>query len=162
MSEFNMSFSELLPEHSIIFDLNSSSRDDALSEILNRIKDNGTLPEGSYDDILQKLIDREELGSTGVGNGIAVPHTKVKHFEKPILCIARSSQGVKFGALDGEPVYLFFMLLSPDKNATYHLKALTFISTALRDEFFCKFLKNSSSEEEMADTINEMDEKIKV
>lgn len=157
-----MSFAELLPDNSIIFDLKAASRDEALREILCKIRDNGLIESSAFNEILQKLIEREELGSTGVGNGIAVPHTKNKLFSKPILCIARTQHGVSFGALDGEPVHLFFMLLSPDKNATHHLKALTFISTALRDEFFCKFLKNSSSEEEMADTIKEMDEKIKV
>lgn len=157
-----MSFSELLPENSILYSLEATTRDEALSEILKRIEANGALGEGMFSEIQQKLIEREELGSTGVGNGIAVPHTKFKHFEKPLLCIARSSKGVNFGALDGEPVFLFFMLLSPDKNATDHLKALTFISTALRDDFFCKFLKNAASEEEMLDTIQEMDEKIKV
>lgn len=157
-----MSFTELLLPNSIIFELDATTRDEALIEILTRIQENGALEDGSFDEISEKLIEREKLGSTGVGSGIAVPHTKHKQFSKPILCIARSGRGVNFGALDGEPVYLFFMLLSPDKNATDHLKALTFISTALRDEFFCKFLKNASSEEEMIDTVKEMDEKIKV
>jgi PTS system fructose-specific IIA component/PTS system nitrogen regulatory IIA component len=157
-----MSFAELLQKNSIIFDLKANNRDDALRETLTKIEENGRLQEGTFDEILAKLIEREELGSTGVGNGIAVPHTKHSSFDTPLLCISRSSKGVSFGALDGEPVYLFFMLLSPDKNATDHLKALTFISTALRDEFFCKFLKNANSEEEMLDTVQEMDEKIKV
>jgi PTS system fructose-specific IIA component/PTS system nitrogen regulatory IIA component len=157
-----MSFAELLPSQSIIYDLDANTRDEALKETLTKVQENGGLQEGSFNDIFDKLVEREELGSTGVGNGIAVPHTKHSDFNKPILCIARSSKGVSFGALDGEPVYLFFMLLSPDKNATDHLKALTFISTALRDEFFCKFLKNANSEEEMLDTIQEMDEKIKI
>lgn len=157
-----MSFSDLLPPNSILFDLSSTTRDEVISEILTRIQENGYIPEGTFDEILRKLIEREDLGSTGVGNSIAVPHTKHSFFTKPLLTVARSSKGVNFGALDGEPVYLFFMLLSPDKNATDHLKALTFISTALRDEFFCKFLKNASSIEEMEETFNEMDEKIKV
>jgi fructose-specific phosphotransferase system IIA component len=157
-----MSFAELLPSQSIIYDLQATTRDEALKETLSKVQENGGVQEGSFDGIFEKLVEREELGSTGVGNGIAVPHTKHSDFDKPVLCIARSSKGVSFGALDGEPVYLFFMLLSPDKNATDHLKALTFISTALRDEFFCKFLKNANSEEEMLDTIQEMDEKIKI
>lgn len=157
-----MSFAELLQENSIVFDLQANSRDDALKEIIAKVEENGRLQEGTFDELLNKLIEREELGSTGVGNGIAVPHTKHNSFDTPLLCIARSNKGVSFGALDGEPVYLFFMLLSPDKNATDHLKALTFISTALRDEFFCKFLKNANSAEEMLDTVQEMDEKIKV
>ncbi|MBF0196101.1 MAG: PTS sugar transporter subunit IIA [Planctomycetes bacterium] len=157
-----MSFSELLAKNSIIYKLEAGTRDEALSEILNHIQGNGLLQDGTYDEILEKLISREELGSTGVGNGIAVPHTKHLSIEKPLLCIGRSDKGVTFGALDGEPVFLFFMLLSPDKNATDHLKALTFISTALRDEFFCKFLRNATNEEEMVDTVQEMDEKIKV
>ena len=157
-----MSFAELLPKQSVIFDLQATSRDEALREILTKVQSNGGVKTEHFDEILAKLIEREELGSTGVGNGIAVPHTKHSLFTKPIVCIARSGKGVTFGALDGEPVYLYFMLLSPDKNATDHLKALTFISTALRDEFFCKFLKNANSEEEMLDTVHEMDEKIKV
>lgn len=157
-----MSFADLLPEKSIIFQLDATNRDEALFEILTRFQENELLEPGSFDELSGKLIEREELGSTGVGSGIAVPHTKHKQFSKPVLCIGRSEKGVNFGALDGEPVYLFFMLLSPDKNNTDHLKALTFISTALRDEFFCKFLKNASSEDEMQETVKEMDEKIKV
>ena len=157
-----MSFAELLPKQSVIFDLQATSRDEALREILTKIQSNGGVKPEHFAEILAKLIEREELGSTGVGNGIAVPHTKHSIFSKPTICIARSGKGVSFGALDGEPVYLYFMLLSPDKNATEHLKALTFVSTALRDEFFCKFLKNANSEEEMLDTVHEMDEKIRV
>ena len=157
-----MSFAELLPQNSIIYDLKATQRDEALRETLTRLKEIGSVKEDDFEEVLAKLVEREELGSTGVGNGIAVPHTKFQVFSKPMLCIARSSKGISFGALDGEPVYLFFTLLSPDKNATDHLKALTFISTALRDEFFCKFLKNANNEEEMLDTIHEMDEKIKI
>ncbi len=157
-----MSFADLLPENSIIFELLASTRDEVISEILTRIQENNLIREGSFDDILNKIIERENLGSTGVGNGIAVPHTKHTSFDRPILTVARSPKGVSFGALDGEPVHLFFMLLSPDKNATDHLKALTFISTALRDEFFCKFLKNAKSIDEMDDTFKEMDEKIRI
>jgi nitrogen PTS system EIIA component len=157
-----MSFLDLLPKNSIIFDLIATSRDEVLSEILTRIQENSLVQEGVFEEIYNRLIEREELGSTGVGNGIAVPHTKHSSFSKPVMTVARSSKGVNFGALDGEPVFLFFMLLSPDKNATDHLKALTFISTALRDEFFCKFLKNAGSVEEMDDTFKEMDEKIKM
>ncbi len=157
-----MSFAELLPKNSIIFDLRSLARDEVLAEVLTRIQENGLTQAGTFDEILKKLVEREELGSTGVGNGIAVPHTKHTSFTRPILTVARSSRGVNFGALDGEPVFLFFILLSPDRNATDHLKALTFISTALRDEFFCKFLKNAASVEEMAETFREMDEKIKM
>ncbi|MBF0244016.1 MAG: PTS sugar transporter subunit IIA [Planctomycetes bacterium] len=155
-----MSFADMLAGNSILYDLNAASRDDVLGEVLTKIQENGNLVEGTFDEILKKLVEREELGSTGVGNGIAVPHAKHKTVQKPVLCIARSQSGVNFGALDGEPVRLFFMLLSPDKNTTDHLKALTFISTALRDEFFCKFLKNATSKEEMIDTIQEMDEKL--
>jgi len=157
-----MSFADLLPDNFILYDLQATSRDEALKEILSAVESHKGIPEGKYEEILERLIEREELGSTGVGNGIAVPHTKYGGFVKPQLCIARSAKGVSFGALDGEPVHLFFMLLSPDKKPTDHLKALTFISTALRDEFFCKFLRNAASQEEMVDTIHEMDEKIKV
>lgn len=156
-----MSFADMLLKDAVIYDLESTSREDVIKEILTKMQEHGALKEGTFNEVLEKLMAREAIGSTGIGGGKAVPHTKHVSIDRPVMAIARSSKGVNFGALDGEPVYLFFMLLSPDTpdNALVHLRALTFISTALDDDFFCKFLKNSNSRDDMLEIIQEMDEK---
>ena len=82
----------------------------------------------SADELYEKLREREQLGSTGIGSGVAIPHCKLRRIDRVVLAIATSRQGVDFAAVDGEPVKLFFMVLSPLKDPAAHLQALAAIS----------------------------------
>lgn len=97
-----------------------------LRAFTERLEDGGVVK--SANEVYEKLREREELGSTGIGNGVALPHCKLKGINQVVLAVATSAQGVDFGAVDGEPVRLFFMVLSPVKDPAAHLQSLAAIS----------------------------------
>ena len=93
------------------------------------------------------LLEREAIGSTGVGNGVAIPHGKVAGLDKIILCFGRSREGIDFAAIDSRPVHLFVLLLSPARKATEYLRALARVSRILKNEATRQQLLASSSRE---------------
>jgi nitrogen PTS system EIIA component len=106
---------------------------------------------------VEAILKREELGSTGIGRGVAVPHTKHPSIEKLIGTVAISEEGVNFDSLDGEKVHLLFLLVSPPDRPGDHLRALENISRQLRDDTFCKFLKQSKKPEDVWQLLEEAD-----
>ena len=95
------------------------------------------------------ILEREALGSTGIGNGVAIPHAKTKMASDFILVFARHTAGIDFGALDGEKTYLFFMLASPPDKIGAHLKVLAEISRVVKDKFIVDRLKKAKDKKEI-------------
>ena len=126
-----MNINDILSEESILVDFNASSKKhvlDCLSKLAEReIK-------VSYKTILDNLIKREKLGSTAVGNGIAIPHTTESSLKKPKGFLAILSSGLEFKANDDQPVDIIFLLLAPSKNGSEHLQALALISRLLKND----------------------------
>ncbi|MCK4518695.1 MAG: PTS sugar transporter subunit IIA [Candidatus Omnitrophica bacterium] len=108
--------------------------------------------------MVKALLERESLGSTGIGQSIAIPHAKSDKVRKLIGAIGISKKGVDFDALDGEQVYIFFLLLAPMDSAGPHLKALARISRLLRNKYFRDSLKNAPDEESLLKIIKQEDE----
>jgi PTS system nitrogen regulatory IIA component len=108
--------------------------------------------------MLPVLLEREKLGSTGIGEGIAIPHGKVGGLEEMLVAFGRSRAGVAFDAMDGKPVHLFFLLMAPDNSAGLHLKALAKISRMLRDPQFRKSLLEAPDQAELYRIIAEKDD----
>jgi len=104
------------------------------------------------------LMEREKLGSTGIGDGIAIPHGKLKGLDNLLLSFGRSREGVDFESIDGKPVHLFFLLMAPESSTGQHLKALAKISRMLKDERFRSELMSARSAEDLFKTIAEKDE----
>lgn len=115
------------------------------------------LTKKNRDDIVAAVMKREELGSTGIGRGVAVPHTKHQSVEKLVGTVAISEGGVDFDSLDGEKVQLFFLLVSPPDRPGDHLRALENISRQLRDDTFCRFLKQSKTPQDVQQLLEEAD-----
>ena len=106
---------------------------------------------------IKAITKREELGSTGIGRGVAVPHTKHPSVDKLVGTVGVSIDGVDFKSLDGEKVHLFFLLISPPDRPGDHLRALENISRQLRDDTFCRFLKQSKTAEDIWQLLEEAD-----
>lgn len=152
-----MKITEFLDKRGIKMDVESSEKEDVLKElvdVLSAVKD-----VGDKKLILKALIDRESLGSTGIGQGIAIPHGKTEKVKEIVAVLGISRKGVNFDALDGEPVYLFFLLVAPKDNPGPHLKALAQISRLLRDSFFCELIKRCQTPEEVFELIRKEEEK---
>ena len=119
--------------------------------------DAGKIAAGELDSIVRAIMKREELGSTGIGRGVAVPHTKHPSVNRLVGTVAVSHEGVDFDSLDGEKVQLFFLLISPPDRPGDHLRALENISRQLRNDTFCRFLKQAKSAEEIKQLLDEAD-----
>ena len=112
------------------------------------------------DRMIEILLERESLGSTGIGEGVAIPHGKSKEVKKILASFGRSLPGMDFQSLDGKPTHLFFLLVAPENSAGMHLKALAQISRLMKDQTFRKRLMEANIGEEIYSVFSEGDEKI--
>ena len=111
------------------------------------------------EELIRALLTRESLGSTGIGQGIGIPHAKSANVKSLVAAFGLSQKGVNFDSLDGEPVYIFFLLIAPEESAGPHLKALARISRMLKDKYFRELLRKSKDEKEILRIIQEEDAK---
>ncbi len=154
-----MNLSEFVVTKAIIPNLAAVSKDTAVEAMVASLKDAGAIPPGDEEGIVAAILKREELGSTGIGNGVAVPHTKHPSVDRLVATVAISSDGVDFASLDGEAVYILFLLVSPPDRPGDHLRGLENISRHLRDQTFCNFLKQSKTVEDIVELLDEADNK---
>ena len=108
--------------------------------------------------MLHVLLEREKLGSTGIGDGIAIPHGKLAGLDEMVVAFGRSREGIDFEAMDGKPVHLFFLLMAPENSAGQHLKALAKISRMLKDAGFRKNLLEAKTHDDLVRIIAEKDD----
>ena len=152
-----MKFSDFVSREAVRVELTADDKEGAIREITQALVDAGCVAEGDYDSIIKHILKREELGSTGIGRGVAVPHTKHASVDKLVGTVAVSAEGIDFDSLDGEKVQLFFLLISPPDRPGDHLRALENVSRQLRDDSFCRFLKQAKSQEEVLLLLDEAD-----
>lgn len=152
-----MKFSDFISTSAIRATLASADKEAVIGELVDSLLTAGEIQAADRDDIVKAILKREELGSTGIGRGIAVPHTKHPSVNKLVGTVGVSSSGVEFDSLDGEKVQLFFLLVSPPDRPGDHLRALENISRQLRDETFCRFLKQSKSTSDILQLLEEAD-----
>ncbi len=129
-----MQIVDILAEDLIVPALRASTKRAFIQEVVGHVA--SVRPQVDQAAAIKVLTDRERLGSTGVGNGFAVPHGKLKGLDGVVACFARSPTGVDFDALDGKPAYLFLTLLAPEGSAGMHLKALARASRLFKDDAF--------------------------
>lgn len=133
-----MEIEDLLSADSILADFKASSKKQAIQSLAKMMAQKNGLCER---EIFANLLDREKLGSTGVGRGVAIPHARVSGLDRITGMFVRLSNGIDFDAVDEHPVDLMFMLLAPEEASTEHLKALARVSRLLRDESVCGKLR---------------------
>lgn len=152
----DMKLSDMMDEENIVLDLKAKDKKGALEELTDALMvREPSLDKGSLVKVLQ---ERERLGSTGIGDGVAIPHGKFHGFSHPVLSFGRSRKGLDFESMDGEPAYLFFLLVAPENSASVHLKALAKIAKILKNSAFRKTLMEASTREEIYRTIVQNDE----
>lgn len=152
-----MKFADFICVNAIKPELASYDKEAVVTELVESLVSAGEIKPDDKDDIIAAVMKREELGSTGIGRGVAVPHTKHPSVEKLVGTVGVSVDGVDFNSLDGEKVQLFFLLISPPERPGDHLRALENISRQLRDDTFCRFLKQSKTVEDINQLLEEAD-----
>lgn len=149
--------SELVPEGAITTALTSTQRDDVIAEMVDLLVSSGAAEEASREDLIKRVLDREQKGSTGFGRGVAVPHVKHTGVERMAAAIGLSPTGIDFNALDRQPVYSVFLLLSPEDRPEEHLRAMESIFKQLSKEIFRRFLRQASTVEEVRTLLSDAD-----
>jgi PTS system fructose-specific IIA component/PTS system nitrogen regulatory IIA component len=152
-----MKFADFINDQSIKADLQSDDKPEVLRELVQSLADSGAIAGGDVQGIVAAIMKREELGSTGIGRGVAVPHTKHSSVERLVGTVGGSAEGVDFNSLDGEKVHLLFLLVSPPDRPGDHLRALENISRQLRDDTFCRFLKQARTPQDIHQLLEEAD-----
>jgi len=152
-----MKFADFVSTGSIKVGLETDTKEEVIAELVAALVAAGQIREEENDSILKAIMKREELGSTGIGRGIAVPHTKHPSVERLVATVGVSQEGIDFNSLDGDKVQLFFLLISPPDQPGDHLRALENISRQLRDDTFCRFLKQSKTTEDIQQLLEEAD-----
>ncbi len=142
-----MNLLDILSLESIIVDLKGESKEEIITELVNSLPIGDAITD--RDQALQAVLDREKIMSTGIGDGIAIPHGKSAAVNELVAAMGTQRRGMDFDALDGEPAYVFFLLVSPTRSSGPHIKALARISRLLKNEEFTKKLINASSAEEI-------------
>ncbi|WP_169972600.1 PTS sugar transporter subunit IIA [Tautonia rosea] len=153
-----MKLSDFVVREAVIVDLQATTKEEAIREIVSGLRDAGRLTESDLESVTRAILNREELGSTGIGQGVAVPHTRHPMVDRLIGTVALSNKGVEFAALDGEPVDILFLLVSPPNQPGDHLRALENISRHLKDEQFVRFLRQARTREQILDVLDEADQ----
>ena len=152
-----MKFADFISQDAVRTQLEANSKEDVIRKMASSLMEANKIVQDQYESIVEAILKREELGSTGIGRGVAVPHTKHSTVEKLFGTVAVSEEGVDFESLDGEKVHLLFLLVSPPDRPGDHLRALENISRQLRDETFCRFLKQSKTPDDVWQLLEEAD-----
>ncbi|MCA9232109.1 MAG: PTS sugar transporter subunit IIA [Planctomycetales bacterium] len=152
-----MKFVDFVSRDSIRTSVEEDSKEQVIRSMATALLESGKISEDQHESIIEAILKREELGSTGIGRGVAVPHTKHPSVDELVGTVAVSEVGVDFDSLDGEKVHLLFLLVSPPDRPGDHLRALENISRQLRDETFCSFLKQSKSPDDVWQLLEEAD-----
>ncbi len=150
---------DLLNKDAVSVTLRSRTKEDMLSELVDLLVGSGCVRKTEKDEILGKLKEREVLGSTGIGKGVAIPHAKCTKVKKMAAAFGVSKEGIDFKSLDGEPTHIFFLLIAPGETPGPHLKALAKISRLLDDKFVRDRLRTAGSAQDVVKIIKEEEQK---
>ncbi|MBD3295899.1 MAG: PTS sugar transporter subunit IIA [Candidatus Omnitrophica bacterium] len=154
-----MKIIDLISREVIETDLKSREKEDMLEELVDLLVRGGAVSRNSKPQILDKLRERELLGSTGIGKGVAIPHAKCTRVKKMVAALGVSEEGVDFSSLDGDLTYIFFILIAPGETPGPHLKALARISRLLDDKFVRERIRSAGSSREIFKIIKDEEQK---
>ena len=150
-----MKIVDVLQKEAILVDLKATDKKGAIEELVVPV---ARIAGVEQDDMVRVLMDRERLGSTGIGNGIGIPHGKLRNLESLVLGFGISRKGVDFESMDHRPTHIFFLLITPENSTGLHLKLLARISRILKSDSFREQLLSASDADEIFSVIQEADE----
>lgn len=150
-----MKLSEILPREAIIPSLASKDKKGVLEELARAV---APMAKAGSDEIVKVLLEREQLGSTGIGGGIGIPHGKLATIDSIVVGFGLSHKGIEFDSLDNKPVHIFFLLITPERSTGSHLRVLAQISKLLRKNQFKEGLLRTESVDEIQKIILDIDE----
>jgi PTS system nitrogen regulatory IIA component len=146
---------DFLSATAVVTELSATTKKGVLEELVAVLAKDGKVKDAQA--TIEVLMEREKLGSTGIGQGIAIPHAKTDQASEVVAAFGLSRRGVQFDALDGDPVNIFFLLVAPPDAAALHLKALARISRLLKDKFFRQALRETRTPAEILKLIKDED-----
>ena len=155
-----MRMSDFVVRDAIIPELKATTKEGAIREMVESLRTAGYFKGSEPEDIIKAILKREQLGSTGIGRGVAIPHTKHSSVDRLIGTVAISPQGVPFESLDGEPVHVFVLLISPQDRPGDHLRALENVSRSLRDDGFVRSLRHTNGREAIWTLLDDADQQV--
>jgi mannitol/fructose-specific phosphotransferase system IIA component (Ntr-type) len=150
-----MRMSDFVVREAILPALAAGGKEAAIREMVESLRASGHIKPGEQESVIKAILKREQLGSTGIGRGVAIPHTKHESVDRLLGTVAVSHTGVPFDSLDSEPVYIFVMLISPQDQPGAHLRALENVSRNLRDDAFCRALRQATTREQVWELLNQ-------
>lgn len=150
-----MKILEVLQKEAILEDLKSKDKKGIIEELVAPV---AKVANVSEEGLVRVLLDRERLGSTGIGGGVGIPHGKLKNLENIVLGFGLSRKGVDFESMDGKPTHVFFLLVTPENSTGLHLKMLARISRLLKNESFKERLINAAGQDDIFNIIQAEDE----
>ncbi len=148
-----MKVGDFLSSNAILADLKSETKENVIEELVDLLIKSDALEKKNKKKVIEVLMAREALGSTAIGQGIAIPHGKCDCVKNLIGCLGVSKKGINFDALDGEPAFIFFLLVAPIDSAGPHLKALAKISRLFKDKYTRDSLKSAKDEDAIVKAI---------
>ncbi len=155
-----MRLQEVFGRQNILPELAAIRKRDAIHELVTQLIASGHVSRKQAPDLERAIMRREDLGSTGIGKGVAVPHAKHPAIDGVLGVFGRSTAGIEFSALDGNPVHLVFLLVSSPEAVEPHLTALRRVTLLLRDDDLCAFMRRAKNAVELADLMVEADERL--
>lgn len=152
-----MKFADFVVREAVRTDLKAENKPAVVREMVKALEEAGSIDSAETESIIKAILKREDLGSTAIGRGVAVPHTKHPSVDRLVGMVGICQEGVDFDSLDGEKVHLFFLVISPPDRPGNHLRALENIALKLRNETFCRFLKQAKTPEDVLQLLDEAD-----
>jgi len=152
-----MKILDYLREEWIVADIQGTDKPSVLRELSSLLVKPCQV--ASSEELLRILLEREKLESTGIGEGVAIPHGRLKKLKTFFVAFGRSLKGVDFDSIDGKPSHVFFLVMAPENSAVNNLKLLGRIVTLLKDASFKRRLMEARSQKELFESISEEDEK---
>ncbi|MEM1331001.1 MAG: PTS sugar transporter subunit IIA [Planctomycetota bacterium] len=152
-----MKLTDIVQKDAVVAELSATERDDVVAELVDALIASGAAAASVRDELIRAVLERESKGSTGFGRGVAVPHVKHRSAQSIAAAVGLSAAGVDFDALDKQPVYSVFLLLSPEDKPEEHLQAMEVIFKNLSKDNFRRFLRQAQNAGDVHTLLEEAD-----